>query len=204
MNDPEHETEELTIETDEGTVAGHTTEVEDFPQKVVPVNPAESRQFASWASEATAFLTAYGARQSENDLKQYDEAFKAWQDSPTKNHSDQDVINALGAYLGQRMVRDFDMEWVIVTDQYGEDYAVRHKTSELMSFHFSSVMKRIEDKEHGFIHGVYHVLKHEVENGEWKERSNSEQDGAGQPAIAVGSKAEGKEKTKPESEGCSQ
>jgi len=174
MSAPESEPEELMIETDEGMVVGHTTEVEDFPQKVVPVNAAESRQIAEWAAEAEAFLSAYETPQSKNELKRYDEAFKAWQDSATKNHSDQDVISTLGAYIGQRMVQDFDMEWVMVTDQYGQDYAVRHKTSELMSFPFSSVMKRIEDKEHEFIHGVYHVLKHEVENGKWKQRTNSE------------------------------
>ena len=176
MSDPNPEHKELTIETDEGTVVGHTTDVETFPQKVVSVNAAESRQFAAWASEAEVFQSAYGTPQSENELKRYDEAFKAWQDSTTKKHSDQDVINALGAYLGQRMVQDFDMEWVMVTDQYGRDYAIRHKTSELLSFPFSSVMKRIEDKEHDFIHGVYHVLKHEIENGELKQRTNSEQD----------------------------
>ena len=52
MSDPESELEDLTIETDEGTVIGHTTEVEEFPQKVVAVNAAESRQFAEWATEA--------------------------------------------------------------------------------------------------------------------------------------------------------
>ncbi|MEM8953401.1 MAG: DUF3806 domain-containing protein [Verrucomicrobiota bacterium] len=77
-------------------------------------------------------------------------------------------MNILGAYPGQLMVEDFDMEWVMVADQYGQDYAVRDKTSELMSFPFSSMMERIEDKEHDLIHGVYHVLKHEVENGECK------------------------------------
>lgn len=167
MSHPEEsEPEELTIKTDEGTVTGHTTELEDFPQKIVPVNAAESHQFAEWAAETEEFLSAYGTPQSENELIRYDEAFKAWQDSETKKHSHQDVINTLGAYLGQRMVQDFDMEWVIVTDPYGQDYAVRHKTSELMSFPFSAVTKRIKDMEYDFIHGVYHVLKHEVENGE--------------------------------------
>ncbi len=188
MNVPKPKPEELTIETPEGTVVGHTTEVDDFPQKVVPVNAAEARQFEEWARGATGFLTAYGTPQSENDLKQYDEAFKGWQDSQAKRHSDQDVINILGAYLGQRMVQDFDMEWVMVTDQYGKDYAVRHKTSELLTFPFSSVMKRIEDNEHDFIHGVYHVLKHEVEQGELKQRTNSEQDGGGQPVTRSESK----------------
>ncbi|TWU24740.1 DUF3806 domain-containing protein [Bythopirellula polymerisocia] len=177
MNTPEQEPEELVVETAEGTVFSHTTEVEDFPQKVIPVNSAESVQFQSWEQNASEFLTAYAEPQSKNELIQYDEAFKAWQVSPVKQHSAQDVINLLGAYLGQRMVRDFDMEWVMVTDQYGQDYAVRHKSSELMTFPFSSVMKRIEDNEHEFIHGVYHVLKHELENGEFKQRTNSEQGG---------------------------
>jgi len=179
MNVPESKPEELTIETSEGTVVGHTTEVDEFPQNIVPVNAAEARQFEEWASGATTYLTDYGTPQSGNDLKQYDEAFKAWQDSHAKRHSDQDVINILGSYLGQRMVKDFDMEWVMVTDKYGKDYAVRHKTSELLSFPFSSVMKRIEDKEHDLIHGVYHVLKHEVEQGEFKQRTKSKQDGGG-------------------------
>jgi len=200
MSNPDSEPNELTIETDEGTVVGHTTEVEDFPQKVVAVNAAESRQFTEWAAEAEAFLSAYGTPKAENELKRYDEAFKAWQDSTVKKHSDQDVINALGAYLGQRMVQDFNMEWVMVTDQYGKDYAVRHKTSELMSFPFSSVMKRIEDKEHDFIHGVYHVLKHEVENGDWKQRANSEQVGTGQPATCSESDFEGGDKPQLEAE----
>ena len=188
MSSPSSEPKEFTIETDEGTVVGHTTEADAVPQKIVPVNATESRQFMAWAKEAEGFLSAYGEPQSENELKQYDEAFKAWQNSPTKKQTDQDVINFLGAYLGQRMVQDFDMEWVRITDQHGQDYAVRHKTSELMSFPFSSVTKRIEDKEHDFVHGVYHVLKHELEDGDWKQRINSEQGDGGQPATRPESK----------------
>lgn len=178
MNQTEDEKpKELVVETDEGAVIGQVSEVDEFPQKVVRVSSAESQQFAAWSNVASDFRTAYGQPQSENELKQYDEAFKAWQRSTEKRHSDQEVINLLGAYLGQRMVSELDMEWVVVTDQYGQDYAVRHKKSELMSFPFSSVAKRIEDKEHDFIHGVYHVLRHQIENGDWKQRTNDERDG---------------------------
>lgn len=174
MNDSDSKKEELRIETDEGTVVSHTTEEITVPQKVAPVQRAESQMFEAWARDAASFLTAYGTPRPENELKQYDSAFKAWQDSSTRKHTHQDVINILGAYLGQRLVQDFDMEWVVVTDEYGQDYAVRHRTTELMSFPFSSVMKRIEDKEYDFIHGVYHIIKHEIENGRTKKRSDSE------------------------------
>ncbi|MEM9353945.1 MAG: DUF3806 domain-containing protein [Planctomycetota bacterium] len=175
MKDPKREPEASIVETDEGTVISHITEEEDFPQEAVRLSSAELVQFQTWEQGAQEFLTAYTQPQSQDELKQYDEAFQAWQRSPDRRHSDEDVINIVGAYLGQRMVRDFGMEWVLVTDKYGRDYAVRHKTSELMSFPFSSVMKRIEDKENGFVHGVYHVLKHELENGKWKQRTDLEE-----------------------------
>ena len=167
-------THQQTIKTEEGTIVSHSTPVDNFPQKVIAVSNAESRQFATWAANASAFLTAYKKPKSENELKQYDEAFKAWQDATIKHHSEQDVVNLLGAYLGQRMVHDLDMEWVMVTDQYGQDCAVRHKKLEVLSFPFSTVKKRIEDKEYEFIYGVFHVLKYGIENGEFKERHNSE------------------------------
>jgi hypothetical protein len=171
---PEPHSKEVTIQTEEGTVVGHTTDVDDVPQEVTPVNAAESLQFAEWAGDADAFLTAYGTPQSDNELKQYDEAFRAWQESTTKTHSDQEVIKCLGAYLGQRLVRDLNMEWVTVTDKYGKDYAVRHRTSEVLGFPFSSVMKRIEDKENDFIYGVYHFLRHKIGNGKLEPGADSE------------------------------
>ena len=58
------------------------------------------------------------------------------------------------------------MEWVTVTDEYGTDYAVRSKSVEVMAFPFSTVLKRIEDKEHDFLHGVYHTLKQRLESSD--------------------------------------
>ncbi|MDQ8192669.1 DUF3806 domain-containing protein [Roseibacillus persicicus] len=172
MNEPESlsAAEEIIIETEEGAVVGEVTEMEKVSQEVVPVNVAESRQFADWAAKAVEFLNVYGPPESDNELKQYDGAFKAWQGSKVKKYSDQEVINLLGAYLGQRLVQDLDMEWVMVTDKYGQDYAVQHKVSKLMGFPFSSVMKRIEDGESDFLHGVYHILKNELEKGDLDQR----------------------------------
>ena len=174
MNEGDGKPEEIVVETDEGQVVGHSTQVDDFPQDIVPVSEEELDQFAKWAREAASFVQVYGAAEEGSELQQFDEAFQAWQNSATRRHTDEQVISLLGAYLGERLVEDFEMEWVLVSDQYGRDYAVRHKTSELMSFPFSSVMKRIEDQEHGFIHGVYHFLKHELEHGQWKERADVE------------------------------
>src|SRR5690606_18935552 len=92
-------------------------------------------------------------------LKDYDKAFRLWQLSATKQYTDDQVVELLGAYLGQKFVNDLDMEWVEITDEYGTDYAVRGKVKEITSFPFSTVFKRVEDNEYDFLYGVYHTVK---------------------------------------------
>ena len=166
---------ELKVKTPEGTVVSHTSEAEPVPQKITRVSEQERQQFVLWAKEAKSFLNAYTTPQSSNELKQYDEAFKAWQDSDSRQHSDEDVINLIGAYLGQKLIEDLEMEWVLVEDEYGRDYAVRHNEVEVMGFPFSTVMKRVEDNKYDFVHGVYHVLRHRLGEDDLKSHKKSEQ-----------------------------
>lgn len=94
-----------------------------------------------------------------------------WQTSKAPKHSKEQVIEILGGYLGNKCVADFDMEWVTVTDQFGTDYAIRSKSVEVMAFPFSTVLKRIENKEYDFLYGVYHTIKHTLTSGDPKSRA---------------------------------
>ncbi len=76
----------------------------------------------------------------------------------------------LGAYLGNQFITEFQMEWVVVTDQFGTDYAVRAKKYEVMSFPFSSVEKRVDNNQYDFMVGIYYILKHNIENGDYRPR----------------------------------
>ena len=76
----------------------------------------------------------------------------------------------LGAYLGNNLVEELEMEWVVVTDKYGTDYAVRGKKYEVLSFPFSSVMKRIENNQYDFMAGVYYVVQVMIASGDYKVR----------------------------------
>ncbi len=107
---------------------------------------------------------------SDPSLRDFDEAFRLWQNEDAPRYTERQVIDILGAYLGSRLAVDFGMEWVKVTDQDGTDYAVRAKTVEVMSFPFSSVAKRIENKQYGFMAGVYHTVQHTVTSGNYKAR----------------------------------
>ena len=160
----------LTIETPDGNVAANKTTIEPFPQKIAAVTDAKLKRLESLGTEGPEFVAAYLGDVPEPSLKDYDRAFHAWQTSKTRQHSDEQVMEILGGYLGNRCIADFDMEWVTVTDEYGTNYAIRSKNVELMAFPFSTVMKRIEDNEHGFLNGVYYAIKQTLASGEYKGR----------------------------------
>jgi hypothetical protein len=47
---------------------------------------------------------------------------------------------------------------VVVTDEYGTEYAVRHTIGETMAFPRASVQKRIEDRCPEFFQNVYLIV----------------------------------------------
>jgi hypothetical protein len=164
----------ITIQTPDGAVTADQTQVENYPQQIKKLTADEVAPLLAHAARANEFLAAYAPTQSEPDLKDFDVAFRNWQTSQSPAHSQDEVVQILGAYLGKKCVETLPMEWVSVTDEYGTDYAVRGTTQELMAFPFSTVQKRIDDKEHDFIHGVYHTIKHQMESGEMKQISPSQ------------------------------
>jgi hypothetical protein len=163
-------TKSITVKTHDGDVAASTTEVDSVPQGIEVLTGDMLSRTQSLGMRGAEFVAAYLPGTTNPDLKDYDRAFRVWQTSKSPQHTSEQVVEILGGYLGNKMIDDFDMEWVTVTDQYGTDYAVRHKKVELMGFPFSTVLKRIEKQEYDFMHGVYYTMKQTLESGEYKER----------------------------------
>jgi hypothetical protein len=130
------------------------------------VSVAESKEFGRLALMAWDFVAAYIGHEATLSLANLDEAFRAWQVEPARRFSEQEVEQVLGAYLGQRLAMDLDMEWVTVTDEYGTDYAVRSRKWEVLSFPFAVVGKRIQDSQCDFLVSVYHAVDHTLRNGD--------------------------------------
>lgn len=124
----------------------------------------------SLAAAGSRFVAHYVPSATEPGLKDYDEAFCAWQLDKSPPFTEQQVTEAIGGYLGNKCVAGFEMEWVVVTDEIGTDYAIRSKKVELISFPFSAVFKRTENQERDFVHGVYYAVKDMATNGEAKAR----------------------------------
>jgi hypothetical protein len=152
------------ISTPNGKVSVTSKNVAPVPQEIVPLTAEKLRQIVEHESAAIQFLSAYnhGAAPS---LQAYDEAFRLWQRAHASQFSADDVVERLGAYLGNRLVKDFDMEWVQVTDEYGVDLAVRARKWEVISFPFSSVAKRIQNEQYDFMVGVYYAVQDAIASG---------------------------------------
>ncbi len=111
-------------------------------------------------AEAGAFLHTYVPDATEVTLENLDLAFQAWQVSPAPQHTQEEVIQLLGGYLGNKCIDELNMQWVRVSDILGEDYAVRGKTADVIFFPFSAVMKRIGDRECEFLRPIFQIIKH--------------------------------------------
>jgi hypothetical protein len=160
----------ITIQTPDGPVTAKTKIVEPIPQKIETVSAKQRIAIDAAAAKAKRFVADYLPAVSNPSLTDFDEAFSLWQAEARPRYTEQQVIDILGAYLGNRLAADFQMEWILVTDQDGTDYAVRGKKFEVISFPFASVEKRIESKQHEFMAGVYYAVKDAIEKGDYKTR----------------------------------
>ena len=164
------EPREITVNTPEGEVIATEGNEEAKPQTVTVVVGEELAWLQTLGRDGPDFVAAYVPDVATPELQDYDTAFASWQQDPQPTYSSEQVIECLGGYLGNRMIADFDMEWVVVKDEYGTDYAVRSKTSETLAFVFSSVLKRIEDGDAEFVHGLFHVVKNTISKSKQADR----------------------------------
>jgi hypothetical protein len=169
-SDSPKDSQTITINTPDGNLVTTATPVDPEPQKISPVTGETLKSLQGAESETRDFLATYLVFEGEPTLKDYDRAFRAWQTSASPKHTPQQVIDLVGRYFGNKCVAELNMEWVTVTDSHGTDYAVRSKTSEVMTFPFSAVAKRIEQQEFDFLDPIFNSAKQMIESGEYMPR----------------------------------
>ena len=161
---------EIQIETPEGTVHATESAGGKSKQQITLVTGDDLLRLQALGNDGPAFVQHYLPDVNELRLEDYDKAFELWQNDKQSDYSDAQVIEIIGGYLGNKCVKDLDMEWSVVTDEYGTDYAVRSNEVEVTTYPFSAVLKRIEDGNSGFIHGLYHTVRHTIETSDAKPR----------------------------------
>jgi len=160
-------TEEAEIGTPDGPEMVKRQTVEASPQQITVLDDDHVVHLQSLSEPGPQFVATFLPDVQSPGLKEYDEAFRLWLGSIDSVYSAQQVVEILGSYLGQRCVADLNMEWVQVSDEFGTDYAVRGKYAEVIVYPFSTVMKRVQSKEHGFLHNVYYAIQDMLESGEY-------------------------------------
>ena len=139
-------------------------------QKFRKLTKQELDHINALAEQGDVFVRNYLPNVKTPGLKDYDQAFHAWQKSPNKKYTAQQVVQITGSYFGNTCSRELGMEWVEVTDEVGTDLAVRGLKKEIVSFPYSVVLKRVESHQYDFFYAIFNVLKQQSKSGEFKTR----------------------------------
>jgi len=150
-----------------GEVTAWTATVEATPESVETLSQTEVEQLNADASEIQYFFQAFlGRTLPDWTLADLDLAFEVWHQSTDRGRfSPQVVTRITGAAFGNYCNCSLDMRWLAITDLGGRDLAVRTQDDRVTGFPFSTVTKRIDDKETGFFVPVFNLLKQSAAAG---------------------------------------
>lgn len=132
-------------------------DAESLPQCIRPFNENDEEWLATCLDHAEELGLKYGTGGKLNP-EELDRIFSRWMAEDGEKESDALIANVLGAALGAYFVEQHRFRWMVVTDEYGTDYAVQHARGPTMAFPCSSVVKRIEHKEPEFFRDLYSMI----------------------------------------------
>lgn len=139
--------------------------VEPAPQEIRPFAAAEAAWLRDGLAQARALSLKYGSG-GELDPPELDRIFSRWLNDEEEKEPDDEMANALGAAFGNYFVEQHGFRWIVVTDEYGTEVAVRHARGETTGFPRASVAKRIEDRQPEFFQNLSIVLIDHVANSD--------------------------------------
>ncbi len=172
MSLPSEEKKEFTIATTTGPVQAFSQSAEPVKQEFIPLSEDEYN-FILWCeTKAKEFVQTYLGEEASVTLQSCDDAFSTWQREENKRFSENEVICFLGAFLGQECVRELDMRWMTVTDEYGSDYAVCYTKGAVVGYPHSSVKKRIKTNTHIFMVPIFNGIKQRIESDAYDKYKN--------------------------------
>jgi hypothetical protein len=127
--------------------------------------------------EAEVLILKYarGLPPSKYDANTLDLVFEEWyQSDDAQKEKPEYVVEALGAAFGQDVIDSLNCEWKMLTDSYGSDLAVIHKTYQITGFPFSSAAKTYTENRESYFQEVKLEIKRQIgeaeKNGEILER----------------------------------
>lgn len=161
------------IETGSGAFATRVTTIDPAPQRIEDFGISQRQWLEESLRRAERLATRYSVPTAAADLTPavMDTIFARWlSDGDEQDRtSDAEVADALGAALGEHLIRSLGMRWVTVSDDDGVARAIRHEAALTMAFPVDSVRKRIESRETDFIVKVAAIVKSQIATAELAE-----------------------------------
>jgi hypothetical protein len=71
-------------------------------------------------------------------------------------------VNSIGVAFGQYLVKNYEMKWKIVVDEYGTDYSTILPELKISNFPISSVGKAIDQKRVGSLSAISMITKRDI------------------------------------------
>ena len=156
------------IQTPTGLIQVTTTQVEPSPQEIRSFGSEQSSWLVDQLTLAKSLVDRFSGAEFDDPLdpRALDRAFTHWLLAKPASPTGDDMANALGAAFGQFCVRELKMEWVVVNDDYGTTYAIRHESSGGMAYPVNSVRKRVQSGATNFFEPIFKGIEETIAGAE--------------------------------------
>jgi hypothetical protein len=150
------------IETPTGTVQ---TKVSTMPAPRAeaqrrPFVGQERKQLEEFVAFADGLVGRYATFSKDITPRLLDTVFTRWmQDADREKADGESVSLAIGSAFGECLKRTLGLEWMVVSDDQGEAWALSQPGMTMMVFPIESVRKRVESGETNFLHGLSQVVE---------------------------------------------
>jgi hypothetical protein len=145
------------IEGEDRQIETYVTTAEPTPQRIEPFRAEENAWLETNLKVAAELNLKYGSG-GDFTPQELDAIFSRWMQEEEKKETGEAVANALGAAFGEFLVEQKGFRWVVVTDEYGTEYAVKCDIGEVTAFPRASIEKRIEDGIPELFQNIYLMI----------------------------------------------
>jgi Domain of unknown function (DUF3806) len=163
LTDKDYKHEIDTVDGD--TIYFKTATIANTPQKIDSLNE-QQKQFVKYCllSADSIIRNCLSNKNITNfTTTSLDEIIDKWNEDSLQFHCTKEhFVNCIGVAFGDYLIKTHNMEWKIVTDEYGSDYATTIEKINLINFPLNSVLKAIEQKRVGSLTTISLITKRDI------------------------------------------
>lgn len=136
--------------------------------EIRPLEPSEVDGFDSERQWLADLLGRFGAefllKRSPDDIP----TLQSLLDAEPFASGDEASLEVLGAAFGDVVADTLGFDWVVVNDEHGTAFAIKHPTKMVIAFPRDMIVKRVENGEEinltELYHGVVDALRQQINN----------------------------------------